>query len=54
MNYSVAQDRWLPVDAIESLDDPFFADVQLMYGHFRIHDPLAIVLAVAERLLAKP
>ena len=53
MNYGVAQDRWLPVDAIESVEDPFFADVQLMHEHFGIRDPLAIVLAVAERLLAK-
>jgi hypothetical protein len=39
LNYGVAQERWLPVDAIETVDDPFVADVQLM--HFGIHDPLA-------------
>jgi hypothetical protein len=50
----VAQDRWLSVDAIETVDDPFFADVQLAHGHFGILDPVALVLAVAERLLAKP
>jgi Glycosyl transferase family 2 len=26
LNYSIAQDRWLPSDAIETIDDPFFAD----------------------------
>jgi hypothetical protein len=53
LNYSIAQDRWLPTDAIETVDDPFFADVELMHAHFGIHDPLALVLAVAERLLTK-
>ena len=51
LNYSIAQDRWLPADAIKTVDDPFFADVELMHGHFGIQDPLALVLAVAERLL---
>jgi hypothetical protein len=53
MNYGVPNDRWLPVDAIECIDDPFLAPMQLTHGHFGIHDPLALVLAVVERLLAK-
>jgi hypothetical protein len=52
MNYSISQDRWLPADAIEMVDDPFFADVKLMHTHFGIQDPLAMVLTVAERLLS--
>lgn len=51
LNYSIAQDRWLPADAIKTVADPFFADVELLHGHFGIQDPLALVLAVAERLL---
>jgi hypothetical protein len=53
LNYGVAQDRWLPVDAIELVDDPFLADIELIHGHFGIQDPLALVLAFAERVLAK-
>lgn len=54
MNYGVAQERWLPVDAIELVDDPFLGEIQLTLGHFGHCDPLAHVLAVAERLLSKP
>jgi hypothetical protein len=54
LNYSIARDRWLPADAIETVDDPFFADVELVHEHFGIRDPLAIVIAVAERLLTQP
>ena len=53
MNYSVPQNRWLPVDAIELIDDPFLADIRLTHDHYGIRDPLALVLAVAERLVKK-
>jgi hypothetical protein len=53
LNYGVAQDRWLPADAIALVDDPFLADIELMHGHFGIQDPLALVLTFAERVLAK-
>jgi len=54
LNYGVPQDRWLPSAEIELLDDPFLADIELRYSQLRLDDPLAIVLNVAERLLARP
>ena len=51
MNYGVPQNRWLPADAIELIDDPFLADIKLTHEHYGVRDPLALVLAVAERLV---
>jgi hypothetical protein len=53
MNYGVTQERWLPSDAIGLVEDPFLADVRVTHGQFAIQDPLARVLAFAERLLTK-
>jgi hypothetical protein len=54
VNYGIAQERWLPVDAIVLVDDPFLADIELLHGHFGIDDPLALVLGFVEHLLATP
>jgi hypothetical protein len=51
-NYSVPPDRWLPVDAIPLVDDPFLAALELRYGHFGMTDPLALVLSFLEQALA--
>ncbi len=50
-NYGVRQDRWLPQDAIELLDDPFLAALEPAHSHLARSEPLALVLAHAERLL---
>jgi hypothetical protein len=54
LNYGVPRERWLPSTEIELLDDPFLANVELRYSQLKLDDPLAIVLNVAERLLARP
>jgi hypothetical protein len=51
-NYSVPMDRWLPVDSVELVDDPFLAPISVRYAHRGVDDPLALVLAYAERLIA--
>lgn len=54
MNYGVPQDRWLPVEAVELVDDPFLGKIELRHSqHRRMRDPLALVLTVAEQLIAK-
>ena len=50
-NYGVRQEQWLPLDAIELIDDPFLAAVESSYGHLARTDPLAQVLEHAEKLL---
>jgi hypothetical protein len=44
VNYSVATDRWLPLDAVELVADPFLAQFALRHAHRGIYDPLALVL----------
>ena len=44
-------DRWLPVDTVELVDDPFLADIRPRHAHRGIDDPLALVLAYAESLI---
>lgn len=51
LNYSVPMDRWLPVDSVELVDDPFLAPISLRHAHRGIDDPLALVLACAESLI---
>jgi len=53
VNYSVPMDRWLPVDTVELVDDPFLADIRLRHSHRGIDDPLALVLAYAESLIVR-
>lgn len=52
-NYGVPHERWLPIDAIDMVDDPIAASVDPVYAHLAHCDPLPIVLAHAERLLTK-
>jgi len=52
VNYSVPPDRWLPLDAIPLVGDPFLADLDLRYGQYEMADPLALVLAFLEQLVA--
>lgn len=53
MNYGVPRDRWLPMEDIELVEDPFLAEMELRHSeHRRVHDPLALVLTLAERLLS--
>ncbi len=54
MNYGVPRDRWLAVDEIELIEDPFLAEMEIRHSRHSTLDPLALVLTVAERLLAKP
>ena len=53
VNYSVPMDRWLPVDSVELVEDPFLADIRLRHAHRGIDDPLALVLAYAESLIVR-
>ena len=53
VNYSIPMDRWLPVDTVELVDDPFLADIGVRHAHRGIDDPLALVLAYAERLIVR-
>jgi len=53
VNYSIPMDRWLPVDSVELVEDPFLADIRLRHAHRGIDDPLALVLAYAESLIVR-
>jgi hypothetical protein len=54
MNYGVPQDRWLAVNEVELVEDPFLAEMELRHSaHCRTSDPLTLVLTVAEHLLTK-
>lgn len=53
VNYSVAMDRWLPVDAVELVLDPFLAEFAVRHAHRGIYDPLALVLTYAESLMRR-
>jgi hypothetical protein len=52
-NYGVPQDRWLPVEEIALVDDPFLASIALKHSEARMRDPLPLILTVAERLIAE-
>ena len=41
------------VDAVELVDDPFLAEFIVPHAHIGIDDPLALVLACAESLIAR-
>jgi hypothetical protein len=41
------------VDAVELVDDPFLAQFIVRHAHIGIDDPLALVLACAESLIAR-
>ena len=51
-NYGLPREQWLPLEAITYVDEPFLADFALSYERMGIRDPLALVLAQAERLIA--
>jgi hypothetical protein len=51
-NYSVPPDRWLPIDAIPLVADPFLAPVAIRYDQFGMTEPLALVLQFLERAVA--
>jgi hypothetical protein len=51
-NYGLPREQWLPLEAITYVDEPFLADFALSYDRMGIRDPLALVLAQAERLIA--
>ena len=53
VNYSVPMDRWLPVDSVELVDDPFLTPISVRHVHRGIDDPLALVLAYAEGLIVR-
>ena len=50
-NYGLPRERWLPPEAITYRDEPFLAELTLRYGDLGTRDPLALVLAQAERLI---
>jgi hypothetical protein len=52
-NYGVPQERWLPVEDIALVDDPFLAPIELRHVPSGLQDPLPLILTVAERLLAQ-
>jgi len=52
-NYGVPQDRWLPVEQIALVDDPFLAPIELTHLRPGLQDPLPLVLTIAERLVAQ-
>ena len=52
-NYGVRQDQWLATGDIALIDDPFLASIELRYSAPCMPDALALVLTVAERLLAE-
>ena len=51
-NYGLPREQWLPHQAITYVEEPFLADFALRYEQMGIRDPLALVLAQAERLIA--
>ena len=52
-NYGVPQERWLPIQDIALIDDPFLAPVDLRHVRPQLKDPLPLVLTIAERLLCQ-
>lgn len=51
-NYGLPREQWRPHQAITYVEEPFLADFALRYEQMGIRDPLALVLAQAERLIA--